>query len=317
MTASVPNRPRRVVIGRSASRRASRVGVEAVLGLALSNPSLLVRLRPTLDAMIARASPVVPGTEVVPARVPLGGEWVRGPGVDVPVRGKGPVILVLHGSGYLACSARTHRGFASHLSTHSGILALSVNYRLAPENPFPAAEDDSFAAYQWLLDRGYDPAKVVLAGDSAGGHLAVAVALRAKREGLPGPAAISLFGPLIDPACRASGADPRSRNQPLHPKLAARALALYVGNHDVDDPRLCLLNADLSGLPPIDLHYGSREMMRADAEEFAAKVHASGGRCDVRMWPGLMHGYWLRPSEERGGLTSLMTAGQFLEAAVA
>ncbi|AEV76125.1 esterase/lipase [Mycolicibacterium rhodesiae NBB3] len=311
MTRSVP------VIGRSASSRASGAGFSALLGFAVSNPSLLVRLRPSLDAAIARMSPVVPGTEVVPARLPLGGEWVRGPGVPVPVRGEGPVILVLHGSGYVACSARTHRGFASHLSAHSGILALTVNYRLAPESPFPAAEDDSFAAYRWLLDRGYDPAKVVIAGDSAGGHLAVAVALRAKREGVPGPAALSLFGPLIDPAFRASSADPRSRKQPLHPKLAARALAIYVGGHDVDDPRLCLLNADLSELPPIDLHYGSRELMRADAEAFAAKVIAAGGRCDTRMWPGLMHGYWLRPLDERRGLTSLMTAGQFLGATVA
>jgi acetyl esterase/lipase len=103
----------------------------------------------------------------------------------------------------------------------------------------------------------------------------------------------------------------------LHPKLAARALAIYVGDHDVDDPRLCLLNADLSELPPIDLHYGSRELMRADAEAFAAKVIAAGGQCDTRMWPGLMHGYWLRPLDERRGLTSLMTAGQFLGAAVA
>ena len=311
MTRSVP------VVGRSASRRASQAGFSAALGFAVSNPSLLVRLRPSLDAMIARMSPVVPGTEVVPARLPLGGEWVRGPGVGVPVRGEGPVILVLHGSGYVACSARTHRGFASHLSTHSGILALTVNYRLAPESPFPAAEDDSFGAYQWLLDRGYDPAKVVIAGDSAGGHLAVAVALRAKREGVPGPAALSLFGPLIDPAFRASSADPRSHKQPLDPKLAARALSIYVGDHDVDDPRLCLLNADLSELPPIDLHYGSKELMRADAEAFAAKVIAAGGHCDTRMWPGLMHGYWLRPLDERRGLTSLMTAGQFLKERVA
>ena len=311
MTRSVP------VIGRAASRRVSGAGFSALLGFAVANPSLLVRVRPSLDAMIARMSPVVPGTEVVPARLPLGGEWVRGPGVRVPVRGEGPVILVLHGSGYVACSARTHRGFASYLSTHSGILALTVNYRLAPESPFPAAEDDSFAAYRWLLDRGYDPAKIVIAGDSAGGHLAVAVALRAKREGVPGPAALSLFGPLIDPAFRASSADPRSRKQPLHPELAARALAIYVGGHDVDDPRLCLLNADLSELPPIDLHYGSRELMRADAEAFAAKVIAAGGHCDTRMWPGLMHGYWLRPLDERRGLTSLMTAGQFLGDAVA
>ncbi|MGH9207717.1 MAG: alpha/beta hydrolase fold domain-containing protein [Acidimicrobiales bacterium] len=102
-------------------------------------------------------------------------------------------MLVLHGSGYLICSARTHRGFASRLSQYSGLPA-----------------------------QGHDPQKVVVAGDSAGAHLAVAVALRARREGLPVPAALALFGPLIDPAYRASIADWRTRSQPFDPRAAAR-----------------------------------------------------------------------------------------------
>jgi acetyl esterase/lipase len=126
-----------------------------------------------------------------------------------------------------------------------------------------------------------------------------------------------LFGPLIDPAYRACIADARIRQQPLDPHAAARALALYVGAHDAEDPRLCLLNADLSGLPPIQIHYGTREVMRADAEAFAAQVLAAGGRCDEQVWPGLMHGYWLWPRRNNGGLASLMTAGAFLRAAVA
>jgi monoterpene epsilon-lactone hydrolase len=191
----------------------------------------------------------------------------------------------------------------------------AVDYRLAPEHPFPAAEDDAFAAYRWLLAQGHDPAKIVVAGDSAGGHLAVALALRLRSEGLPAPAAIALFGPLIDPSYRACIADPRVRRQPLDPRTAKRAVALYVGDHDAQDPRLCLLNADLSDLPPIQLHYGSREVMRADAEAFAAQVVESGGRCDEQMWPGLMHGYWLWPRD--GGLTSLQVAGHFLRTAVA
>jgi epsilon-lactone hydrolase len=96
----------------------------------------------------------------------------------------------------------------------------------------------------------------------------------------------------------------------LDPRAAKRAVGLYVGGHDPEDPRLCLLNADLSDLPPIQIHYGSREVMRADAEIFAAAVVAAGGRCDEQMWPGLMHGYWLWPRD--GGLTSLQVAGHFL-----
>jgi acetyl esterase/lipase len=222
---------------------------------------------------------------------------------------------VLHGSGYLICSARTNRGFASHLSEYSGMPAFAIDYRLAPEHPFPAAEDDALAAYRWLLSQGHDPARIVVAGDSAGGHLAVGLALRLRSEGLPAPAALALFGPLIDPSYRLCIADARARRQPLDPRAAARAVALYVGDNDPADPRLCLLNAELSDLPPIEIHYGSREVMRADAEAFAALVVEAGGRCDEHMWPGLMHGYWLWPRD--GGLTSLQVAGHFLRTAVA
>jgi len=151
-------------------------------------------------------------------------------------------VLVLHGSGYLICSARTHRGFASRVSKYSSMPAFVIDYRLAPEHPFPAAEDDALAAYRWLLGQGHDPSKVVVAGDSAGGHLAVGVALRAKAEGLRAGRA-GVVGaadrprvPLLD----RRSADPASTARPAG---SARAVALYVGDFDPADPRLCLLNA--------------------------------------------------------------------------
>ena len=288
----------------------SRLGFNMMLNVLVSQQWLLTTLRPAADYLISRTAPVYPGVRVEPVMGPVSGEWVWAPEADDSTG----VVLVLHGSGYLVCSARTHRGFASHLSEYSGMPTFAIDYRLAPEHPFPAAEDDAYAAYRWLLSQGHDPAKIVIAGDSAGGHLAVAVALRLRSEGLPAPAALALFGPLIDPLYRAPIADARTRRQPLDPRTAARAIALYVGDHDADDPRLCLLNAELSGLPPIQIHYGSREVMRADAEAFTAQVVAVGGRCDEQMWPGLMHGYWLWPHD--AGLTSLHVAGNFLRAAV-
>jgi monoterpene epsilon-lactone hydrolase len=287
-------------------RSALTVGMTAVL----SHPLLINRMRVVADWAITRSTAVVPGTRVDKIAGPPSGDWVRAPGAT---DGAG-VVLVLHGSGYLMCSARTHRGFASHLSRYSGMPALVIDYRLAPEHRFPAAEDDAMAAYRWLLAQGHAARRVVVAGDSAGGHLAVAVALRARREGLPAPAALALFAPLIDPAYRAARTDRRIRRQPLDPRVAARAVGLYVGGHDVEDPRLCLLNADLSGLPPTQLHYGTREVMRADAEAFAGRMAAAGARCDERIWPGLIHGYWLWPRDH--GRTSLQTAGEFLRAAV-
>ena len=290
----------------------ARTSFNFMLGGLLARQAMLARLRPVADYAIARSSPPVPGTRVLPGPARIPGEWVWPPGARRDVG----VVLVLHGSGYLICSARTHRGFASRVAKYAGMPAFVIDYRLAPEHPFPAAEDDAVAAYRWLLDQGHDPTRIVVAGDSAGGHLAVALALRAKAEGLPPPAGLALFGPLIDPAYRASIADPRTRRQPLDPRAAARAVALYVGDFDPADPRLCLLNADLADLPPTQVHYGSREVMRADAEAFAQLVRETGGRCDEVLWPGLMHGYWLWPRRDDGSLQSLKTAGEFLRATV-
>ncbi|ORW56415.1 esterase [Mycobacterium parmense] len=290
----------------------ARTSFSLMLGGLLTRQEMLARLRPLADHAIARSSPPVPGTRVRPGPPGIPGEWVWPPGVDGDVG----VVLVLHGSGYLICSARTHRGFASRVAKYAGMPAFVIDYRLAPEHPFPAAEDDAVAAYRWLLDQGHDPTKIVIAGDSAGGHLAIGLSLQAKAQRLPPPAGLALFGPLIDPAYRASIADPRTRRQPLDPRTAARAVALYVGDSDPADPRLCLLNADLADLPPTQVHYGSREVMRADAEAFAKLVRAAGGRCEEVLWPGLMHGYWLWPHRDDGSLASLKTAGEFLRAMV-
>ncbi|MBV8861092.1 MAG: alpha/beta hydrolase fold domain-containing protein [Mycobacterium sp.] len=127
--------------------------------------------------------------------------------------------------------------------------------------------------------------------------------------------AIARSSPVV-PGVRVEPGRGPVRRQPLDPRAAARAVALYVGVGDPADPRLCLLNADLSGFPPTQLHYGAREVMRADAETFAKLVRTAGGRCEECMWPGLMHGYWLWPQRHDGSLDSLTTAGAFLRAVV-
>ena len=310
-TAKVIRRRTITLVDRLTYVPVSRLTLNIMLNVLVSQQWLFTGLRPAADYLIARTARWCPASGSSRVSTQVRGEWVWAPQADDAAG----VVLVLHGSGYLICSSRTHRGFASHLSEYSGMPTFTVDYRLAPEHPFPAAEDDAFAAYRWLLAQGHDPAKIVVAGDSAGGHLAVALAVRLRSEGLPLPAALALFGPLIDPSYRACIADPRVRSQPLDPRTAKRAVALYVGNHNDQDPRLCLLNADLSNLPPIQIHFGSREVMRADAEAFAKQVVELGGRCDEQLWPGLMHGYWLWPRD--GGLTSLQVAGHFLRTAIA
>jgi monoterpene epsilon-lactone hydrolase len=271
-----------------------------------------VALTRLFSRMICVASRPVRGCRVETVGEPTPGEWVRAPGADDDTG----VVLLLHGSGYVCCSPKTHRGFASRISLHSGLPVFVARYRLAPEHPFPAADDDAIAAYRWLLDQGFSAAKIVVVGDSAGGHLAIALARRARAEGLPAPAALTLFGPLIDPSFKTAIADHRTRNSPINPRTGQRFLALYIGSHDVDDPRLSLLHASTAGLPPIQLHYGTLEVMRAEAELFAARVTEAEGFCQQRIWPNLVHGYWIFPQLVPEARESLRVAGRFVRDAV-
>ncbi|HEY7054221.1 MAG TPA: alpha/beta hydrolase [Mycobacterium sp.] len=269
----------------------------------------LVRINLRMACLLSRP---VHGSRVKQVRESIGGEWVRAPGADEDAG----VVMLLHGSGYIGCSPKTHRGFASHISRYSGLPVFVPRYRLAPEHPFPAAADDAYLAYRWLLGRGYDAAKVTLVGDSAGGHLAIALAAQARAEDLPLPSALVLFGPLIDPSFKIAMADSRTQYNPIDPSVGRRFLDLYVGSHDIDDPRLSLLRVAAAGLPPIELHYGTLEVMRAEAELFASRVKQAGGSCDQYVWPNLVHGYWLFPRLVPEAMESVRTAGQFLHDAV-
>ena len=125
-----------------------------------------------------------------------------------------------------------------------------------------------------------------------------------------------ILGPLIDPSFKTAMADRRKVLNPINPRVAQRFLALYTGNHDIDDPRLSLLHASAGGLPPIQMHYGTLEVMRAEAELFAARVTEAGGSCVQRVWPNLLHGYWLFPQFVPEAWASLHSAGRFVHDAV-
>jgi acetyl esterase/lipase len=211
------------------------------------------------------------------------GEWVHG----AKRQRRDSVILYLHGGGFVCCSPRTHRGLIAQFSGRAGVPVFAVNYRLAPKYRAPAAADDAVNAYRWLLANGYAPENIVVAGDSAGGHLAVGmgIALRAQRD--PMPAGMVLFSPLVDFSVdTATELDARHRDPYLTAELAKRMLAMY---GTTGDPRLELLRGDVSGLPPMLLQAGGAEMLSGDAEALAALVEAAGGRCTLQLWPGQVH----------------------------
>ena len=215
------------------------------------------------------------------------GEWVRPPGVG----NDGAAILYLHGSGYVLASPKTYRAMVGRLSRLTGLPVFVPAYRLAPEHPFPAAADDTLAAYRWLQKQGFSPDRIVVAGDSAGGHLAIGLAAASCREHeLEPPAGLVLISPLVDHTFTVAEARKSEREDPLFSAaLARRLVALSTTAGEASDPRLALLDGDGKDLPPILLQAGGLELLRADAELFAELVNGAGGSCELQIWPGQIH----------------------------
>ncbi|MFF0270970.1 alpha/beta hydrolase [Kribbella sp. NPDC004536] len=194
------------------------------------------------------------------------------PALDVRVDGadRAGVILYLHGGGYVIGSARTGANLAAPLSRRSGVPAVSLEYRLAPEHPFPAGIHDALAAYRELVEDGQ---AVVVAGDSAGGGLALGMLLAARAEGLPQPAGAVLFSPWTDVALTGPSIDARGDYDPLfsRPNMEETA-ALYLGGADPRNELASPVLADLKGLPPLLVQVGSAEVLLDDSLRLVARA---------------------------------------------
>jgi acetyl esterase/lipase len=199
-------------------------------------------------------------------------------------------LLYLHGGAWCMGSPRTHRRLVAALASGAGIRAVSVDYRLAPEHPYPAALDDCVAAYRWLLDRRVDPTRIVVAGDSAGGNLAAALLLRLRDEGTPLPAAAVLLSPATDLAGTGASFVTRRAVDPFFSGIdAAPFFDAYAGGRDVRDPYLSPLYGDLHGLPPLLIHVGDHEVLLDDSVRFAERAAAAGVDARLVVWPGMFH----------------------------
>lgn len=221
------------------------------------------------------------------------GEWVHGPGVD---RASTSILYFLHGSAYMMCSPATHRSFAARLSAITGRPAFVLDYRLAPEHRFPAAADDVDAGWNWLMSRGYDPSDIAVTGDSAGGHLAAAFTLNRAADGLPLPAAVVLFSPVVDVTFGLAAQRERVRRDPMiSAERARRLLDLYTVDSDGNDRRLSLDYASAADCPPFLVQAGGAEMLQADARHFGTNVNEHGGDATVEIWPGQMHVFQALP----------------------
>lgn len=215
------------------------------------------------------------------------GEWVVGRDSS----GASPVFLYLHGGGYIACSPETHRPLVGSLTSRLKARAFVPAYRLAPEFPYPAALDDAIASYRYLLEEHQvDPSRIILAGDSAGGGLALATAMRIRDEGLPQPSSILLFSPWADMAVTGHSIDENTDRCAMFAGVTIRRAApLYLGATDANDPGASPLYGDYHGLAPLLVHASTDEVLRDDAVRVAERAVAAGVTVQFRLWPGVPH----------------------------
>lgn len=216
---------------------------------------------------------------------PVPGEWLTPAGVAAD---SGPVLLYLHGGGWTLGWSPMHRRMVAYLARAAGVRSFAVDYRLAPEHPFPAGLDDCLAAYRWLLAQGVSPREVVVAGDSAGGNLTVALLMALRDAGEPLPAAAVCIGPAVD--LEGKGATFESRRDVLVTAEFARLMArLYAGGRDLKTPLISPAHGDLTGLPPLLVQAGADEILRSDAELLADRARAAGVDVTLAVWPDMWH----------------------------
>jgi acetyl esterase/lipase len=223
---------------------------------------------------------------VTRSRSTIGGrpcEWQR------PQGDTAGVFLYLHGGAYLIGSPATHRAITAALAKRGKLAVCALDYRLAPEHRYPAALEDSVAAYQALLAAGYLAEQIAIGGDSAGGNLALITALRLQALGLPAPRALVCFSPVTDFSVTQLYKPPAG-DPLLNPAWLEQAVKLYCpADMPPQDPRLSPVYADLSALPPTLIQVGSDELLLNDSLRFAERAKVAGVKLQLEVYPGLWH----------------------------
>lgn len=294
-------------------------------------------VRPGVNRSLAAVSPAPHGTTVLHVRERSGrndqpvvagwvrGEWVAGDWLDgdwtTPATPRAAaaagdrIIYYLHGSGYVVCSPQTHRGMVARLAKRTGMAAFSIDYRLAPEHKFPKAGDDTIRGYHWLLAQGFTGDQIVVAGDSAGGHLALDLIADNHRTGTEQPAGLLALSPLYDPTFELATAYERSgvRDPYISAAAAQRILRLYTGSGRDSDPRMQVTIDPEIDLPPALIQFGGREVMGRDAHEYHSALVAAGGTATLEEWRGQGHVFQLFPGLTTDSGRALDRAAEFIK----
>ncbi|MGH9845534.1 MAG: alpha/beta hydrolase [Blastocatellia bacterium] len=267
----------------------SKSAIKPILDLMAAMPDMtsvaLPELRVLFDSLGQRF-PIPPETTIDPLTANgVKAEWVCAAGAS-----RERALLYLHGGGYVMGSPGGYRHLTGALSRAAGAAVLALDYRLAPEHPFPAAIDDAVSAYRWLLDQGSLPARTVIAGDSGGGGLTMATLLALRDRELPMPAAACCNSPWVDLTITAGSYTSKAAVDPLVSAgmLSGMAVA-YLNGAGAKTPLASPLFADLSGLPPLLIQVGEDEVLLDDSRRLAERVKEAGGDVTLEVWDGMIH----------------------------
>ncbi|HVN38350.1 MAG TPA: alpha/beta hydrolase [Myxococcota bacterium] len=237
------------------------------------------------------------------------GEWIEMPGAVA-----GRSILYLHGGAYLLGSVNTHRSLVARIAAATKARCLAIDYRLAPEHPFPAAVEDATKAYRWLLARGQDPSRLAIVGDSAGGGLTLATLLALRDARTPRPAAAVCLSPWTDlEGTGASAMDPEIGDPMITVEGLRQSGRDYLGPHgDPRNPLAAPLHGDYRGLPPLLIQVGTREILLDDSTRVAAKAKAAGVDITLERGEGLIHVWHFFGVDVPESIAAIARIGEFV-----
>lgn len=224
-------------------------------------------------------------------------------------------ILYLHGGGYCTGNWRTQKGLISHLAIDAKAVVYAPHYRLAPECPHPAALDDALSAYRWVLDEGASPDRLTIAGDSAGGGLALALAIAVRDSELPAPTSLVLVSPWLDLRGDSPSMTENAKIDPmLRPVWSRQCAAAYLAGRDPDDPVCSPLYARHEGLPPVLIQTGSDEIIVDDSIRFAERAREAGVDVTLQVFEGLWHEFQIHAGLLREADEAIQQIARFVHA---
>ncbi len=280
--------------------------IAAMKALSQAQASTPQEMRALFEQMAAPAEADIKSEPVTAGGVPA--EWIFAPGAN-PER----AVLYLHGGGYVVGSIKTHRDLMGRISRAAKARVLGLDYRLAPEHPFPAAVEDSVAAYKWMLERGLNASRIAVAGDSAGGGLVVATLVAIRDDKLPLPAAGVCLSPWVDLEGIGESMKTRQHADPVVRRdMLTQMAAAYLGGKNARTPLAAPLYADLTGLPPLLIQVGDAETLLDDSNRLAQRARAAGVEVKLEVWPEMIHVFQLFAGFLPEGQQAVDGVGQFI-----